>query len=67
MIYIISILWVLCGVQHYRIVRSGHRRLYLLWTVTDRALWGFAGLLGPLALIVSFVVYGKHSDKPAKW
>ena len=63
--------WVLCGILAYRIDRATVRS-HLLWTWTkgDRNFNLMFGLLGPIALITSMIVYicfNGSNDDPSSW
>ncbi len=62
--------WLLCSVLSYLIFRYDYRSRDLPWTICDRACTLKVSVLGPIALLISIVVYNtdrEGSDKLAKW
>lgn len=63
-------LWVLCGILAYRIDRATVRSKLWVWTKGDRNFHLMFGLLGPVALITSIIVYicfNGSNDDPSSW
>ena len=68
--YILIAGWIICGVVSYRIGRKGRSADANAWTIGMRASEIGFSIFGPIGLLATFVVYGKHIkfwDKPAKW
>jgi hypothetical protein len=69
-IFMIIFIWLICSVLTYPRIKKAITYQTGLWTTNDRRMVIALSLLGPLALVISFVVDGVHpdrGDKPAKW
>lgn len=69
-VWIIILVWVLCGVLSYRLDRALVRSRWGWWTKSDRNFSLVFGILGPIALIVSiiaYIVFSLGGDKPSSW
>lgn len=68
-IFIGVLIWLLCGVLFYFVIREVNANEGLGWYVSDRIGGLLFGLLGPLALAAAIMLYltSIGEDTPAKW